>query len=649
VATGARSGRSQPWAGLLAIAVAGGAVALFFLAIYPIKHYLMPVGYDTPRYLDQVGFVAERGLAHVPTQLPPLSNTLPSRPAFPVLVLTLGRLLSASHFTMAAVVPIVSAVALALAAAALLAWTLRLSPWECAAVAVIVGTSLVMVRLMAPETYTDNLAAGGLFMVSLVCLEAYVRNGIGAFGAILLIAEGGFIHGPTFLEMLAVLLVVAALYARGSWRAVRRGEAGLLSTPTGRVTAVAAGGSALALAAIFGLLGTAPNTPSLTRVELRKKLREDLPLYWFPLTLPLAAIGAASLRVKSQREGTSNTGFLLRLVGAWTAVTLAGVLAFLLGRNSPAHRFLAFFLVLPLMLAVGLLVLRKAAAARAGRVAGALVLLAGMLGLALLSAHELYRTLPSERGIEWLDQGKVHDALSAGAYLDASGVPDSAPVVFVIDDTGPNPLSFVPEETYMLRAVLRPTRVEHSWFYVGDPDLFLAGQPTFRDEPLGYNENEDRFWPAVRDILPSHPVALLLSSFAPRYAEVASAHPDWVVAPNVIALGGSEPTVAVAVPPVPRVPPFARTAALLVLSLGVLALVGVGWVVGLAPAGVRPFEILALSPAVGIGFLVATGAVADRLGVRLGGAGGPLAILAATAIGLGLAFRRIHLNSSSAA
>ena len=42
---------------LLLIAVTGGLVAAFFLAIYALKQYPMPIGWDTPRYLDQTNLV----------------------------------------------------------------------------------------------------------------------------------------------------------------------------------------------------------------------------------------------------------------------------------------------------------------------------------------------------------------------------------------------------------------------------------------------------------------------------------------------------------------------------------------------------------------------------------------------------------------
>ena len=89
----------------------------------------MPVGWDTPRYLDQVGLVATRGLTHVPTSLPFPSSTLASRAGFPVLVLSLAGALHTSTFVTAATIPPSVAVAIALAAGAFLSWSLRGDHW----------------------------------------------------------------------------------------------------------------------------------------------------------------------------------------------------------------------------------------------------------------------------------------------------------------------------------------------------------------------------------------------------------------------------------------------------------------------------------------------------------------------------------------
>src|SRR2546430_12758899 len=68
--------------GITLVALAGAGVAAFFLFLYWVKQYPMPIGGDTPRYLDQASLVAAHRLAGVPEELPPPLKTLPSRGGF---------------------------------------------------------------------------------------------------------------------------------------------------------------------------------------------------------------------------------------------------------------------------------------------------------------------------------------------------------------------------------------------------------------------------------------------------------------------------------------------------------------------------------------------------------------------------------------
>ncbi len=630
---------------LVVVAVAGGLVAAFFLGLYWAKHYDMPIGWDTPRYLDQTNLVAAHGLAGVPNELPPPIKTLPSRGGTPVVLLTLSSLFGVSTFAIAAVVPPAAAAALALAAGAVVTWTLRRGPWSLAAVALLVGTSAVVIRLMAPETYADNLFAAAILTAALVPVLASAVGGGGFVAAVILIGAGAIAHSPSFAVVALALVLGALMLLPGSVRSWRRGELTPLATPSARIAGAVVGGGAIAAAATFGVLRAAPDTPKLSRGELIKKLRDDVPLYRYWLTVPLAAIGALALwrapwvtggngdvpevgsgDARPRPERPRAARILLLFLSSWVAIALAGVALYLAGRSSPAHRFLAFLIPLPILVAAGALWLGRLAATRAGRAVGAAVVGAAVLVLGGLGYHDLYTTLAGPaRGVEWLDAGKVQDAATAAAYLEAAGVPTDAPVVFVMDDRGPNPLSYVPEMTYMLRAVLPADRVPHAYVYVGDPANFVAGKPTYRAWPRTYDANANRFWPTIQTLLAGRPVALLLSSYNPAYRAFAAAHPDAIVAPNVVALSGPKPPTSVAAPPIPRGPRGAAQGAL--LGCGVLVamtLVGLGWSFGSAPGGVRPFEAFALAPAFGFAFLILGGIAADALGLRLVGLGGGL-------------------------
>jgi hypothetical protein len=646
--------------GLLTVVVASGAIALFLYGIYAIGRFPMPVGWDTPRYLDQVSLAATRGLSNVPTSLPFPSATLASRAGFPVLVLSLAGALHTSTFVTAATFPPSVAVAIALAAGAFLSWSLRGHHWTLGLAVLVVGVSTMVVRLYLPETYSDSMCAMALVTAGMLPALSFLRDGRGFLAAALLIGTAGVAHGLLFALFVGVLGLVALTYAPESYRAWRAGTTKGASTPTGRLAAVLGAAIALPALTILGLLRTAPNTPHQIRSQYVIKFRNDLSLYWFPLTIPLAAIGAAAAAGwkdmplatgadRDPRERRVAMGFLLRVSIVWAAVTVVMIVAFLAGLNLPAHRFLAFFLPLPLLVALGVigiagLVERRAArrdppTARRRGVAVALIALAI---LTLLGGFNLYVSIVHRRGAEWLTVAKVRDSATASAYLDAAGVLATAPVVYVFDKV--NQRANPPQMTYVMRSVLSPDRMQSVHVYLGTPENYAAGKPTYRPEDPTYDPAEGEYWPGVARVLPQHPVALLLEAYNPAFGRIAAAHPDWVVGPGVVALGGGKPGVTVAAAAVPA--DLSNPLAGVVYGVGtivLLFLVGIGWALWLLPSGTRGFEALALAPAFGIAGILLTGVLLDTvLGVRLRGAGGAAAVLAPLVVGALLAARRLR-------
>lgn len=338
----------------------------------------------------------------------------------------------------------------------------------------------------------------------------------------------------------------------------------------------------------------------------------------------------------------------LAVLVAWSAVIVVGVATFFLGRNTPAHRLLALLVPLPMLFALGLFALARLAGRALRRwrwreVAGGVVVAAGVVTAAVLGVRDFYVDLPRQRGVEWLQVGKVEDAATAAQYLARTGVPAGDPVVFVIDDSGPNPLSYVPEMAYMIRSVLPVARLEHAYFYVGDPERYLAGQPTYRSVPRQYNGNERRFWPTIQRLLPRHPVAILLAEYSPAYQRFAAAHPDRVAAPDLIVLSGPRPATPLPAAPDPYRFDHADQIALLGIgSFIVLLLLGSGWAVALAPRDARSFEALALAPAFGVAAVAVGALITDPLGLRLQGAGGIALLAVMAALGAAAAVRRLR-------
>jgi hypothetical protein len=642
------------------VCVVAVAVAAFFLALYPAKRYPLPIGWDTPRYLAQTNIVAARGLSGVPSSLPPPSKTLASRAGFPVMVLSLSAVFGGSPFQLATTVPVAAVVALALAAGTLVSTTLRRADWDFAVVGVVVALSPMVVRLMAPETYTDNLLAAALFVAGFAAALAAVRDGHGVWGAILLLGAGGLAHEPFFGVALAVLLVVAVAYAPSSWRAWRAGIRPW-RTPSGRLGTVVGGAAAVTAVGIFGVLRASPDTPKLSLGELRKKFHEDVPLYRFPFTVAIALVGLADLAVAGRRPPTepadgdgrragrtdpAGARLLLALLLAWGLILALGLVAFAAGKTVPAHRFLAMMLPVPILGALGILAVARWArgAGRLGPVLGAVVVVVGVGAMAVLGFHDLYTVMPATRGVEWLEVHKVQEAATAANYLDAERVPASTPVIFVVDDTGPNPLSYVPEMAYIIRSALPAERIPQSWFYVGNPERFLAGKPTLRDHPATYNVNSNRFWRPLARMLAAttvQPVVLVLKDFNPLFLPVMGKHPEWLVAKQVLALQGPRPARPLAAATGPRgLRSVPRGLLVGMGTLVVLALVGLGWAIALLPRRIRPFEVFALAPAFGIAFLLFAGILVDAVGIRLSGGGGVLAVVLAAAGGAAAALLR---------
>jgi hypothetical protein len=205
----------------------------------------------------------------------------------------------------------------------------------------------------------------------------------------------------------------------------------------------------------------------------------------------------------------------------------------------------------------------------------------------------------------------------------------------VIDDRGPNPLSWVPEMAYMIRTVLPTERILNTYIYVGDPANYLAGKPTLRATPKQYNGNLARYWPTIQHLLPRHPVALLLATYNDAYEPFVAAHPGSVIAPRVALLEGPRPREPIGQASFPTGPRGLVRAGLLALGTFLLVgLVGVGWAWAGLPRSVRLFEMLALCPAIGIGALVVGGNLVDAAGFRLKGVVGALTPILVAAAGV---------------
>ncbi|HXY73578.1 MAG TPA: hypothetical protein VEM41_13655 [Actinomycetota bacterium] len=669
-------------AAVLLVCLVGGLIAGFYLEIYRSGNVRTPAGYDTARYLGQAAMVAHGGLASVAkVHLPPPGPPHTSRVAFPVLDLSFARLLGRSTFFFAALLPTAGIVAMALAAGAFVSFALRRGLWTFAVVAIVVGTSTCAARLFLPETYQDNIVSGALFVAALVPLLSFLRGGKGWLPAALLLALVAMTHTGFYAFDIGVLCLMGLALLPASLRAVRGGER-LRATPVARLVLVIAISIAIPAFVVVAFLHGKVDVPSETLEVLRQKLRADLSLYRWAITLPVALIGvwgvlgdargrpvdggpAVTAHPPSSDETANANGdasaseaasrasgarFVLLLSAAWLVAILVGWLIFLAGKAIPMHRLLAFFLPLPILGALGVLTLGGIVSARWARAAGAVVVAVGVCGFVFIGYQSLYPDLAHTRGVAPMHADEVQQAATAERYLDAMKVAPASPVVFVTNDWGSDPSSSIQLEGFVARTVVAPARLPTTFFYVGDPQQLLAGRPTIEpNDTRGFNDVSRAYWPAVARVLPDHPVEIMLAAFNRKNFEgYAQAFPSKVVAPGVLVLSGPRPAAPIPPAPLPAIP--RGSVQLLVFGAGtlvILGLVGLGWALALLPRSTRPVETFALSVAFGIAALIAVGTALDLAGLRLGGEGGHLAVPIAAVAGWALA--AFHLTRERSA
>jgi hypothetical protein len=666
-----------------ALVLPAAAVAAVYLRLYAAHRFAFPVGYDTPKYLWRAALAGAKGIEALSGAAPSPLRSNPDRAGFPVLMDAMSSLLGVSVTRLTIVLPGVMAAAIGLGAAGFARVALRLPLWAMPIFVVCVGASANVSRIAGPG-YLDNLLVTDLAMaaatvaMSAATVAMSAADGIegwraAAIAGALLLTAGVFTHW-IFVALLGVILVATMLVALprsvGSWR---RGER-LLATPSGTLAGVTGGAALLGGVGLLTLVGSEPRPPRLPGQAFRSKLADDVPRYVFAVTAALAALGAAfavrgAVLGRRRRIGPGGTpdasetatragGAATETPGGeaapgsegvvtvagvplatwfvllWALTAAGGVLLLVLGAAVPAHRFLAFDLGIPLLIAIGIVGVAGLVASRGGalRVTGAV--LVAIAYRAWSGAHP------------WIPSKQFSQAAVAGTYLERVG--GTAPVVFIVDLHGASPLASTTLAFHVIRTALAPGDIRRTLEYLGTPENFLAGRPTLRAQPLTFNQASMQHWPSVRAVLDQRPTALLLSAFNRGFAQVVAAHPDWRIAPGVLVVQGPRPPGPYAPrAAVPAPLPGAALAALWVAFLAVLSLAGGGWAATAVRSGPGA---AALAPAFGIAGIVLTGIVADRLGVRLAGAGGTALIATVAAAGWALfALSRVWAHAGRSA
>jgi hypothetical protein len=187
------AGETREW--LVSLAVLASitiVISSFFLAVYPLRGYTEPLGYDTVRYIWRTNCIADGGLE----ALRQCREELSSRIGYPFASLFLSTLLGASRFTVAAVLPVVAVVALASCSAGLVGRGIREGKLGAAAVALVVATSPMTVLMAGFAGYTDTLLALVLGLGAMVAVLEVALQGRAYLPAIALLGMMAVVHWP---------------------------------------------------------------------------------------------------------------------------------------------------------------------------------------------------------------------------------------------------------------------------------------------------------------------------------------------------------------------------------------------------------------------------------------------------------------------
>ena len=218
---------------MAAVAVIG---LVFFLSIFPVKRYTVPIGWDSSEYLWRTSLAQKVGVVNIDRSLPAVPNPKSGRPAVPALVAILSSAGRLSTFRVTMVLSSVLAVAIGLACAAFLGSMLvARPPWELAAVALGVAFSPTVIRLMMPEGYLDTMLAAAVLVAAAIPLGLSLIDRRALLPAVLLLGVGAMIHWTFFVVLAAAVGGTAVLFAPFSWVRWRRGEQPMLDTPSARL------------------------------------------------------------------------------------------------------------------------------------------------------------------------------------------------------------------------------------------------------------------------------------------------------------------------------------------------------------------------------------------------------------------------------
>jgi hypothetical protein len=611
-----------------------GAFLLYFM-VYRVRHFSLPLGWDTPWYVWRADFVAHVGLGPLDTG---------ARPGHELLSAILGSLTGLSQLRLQVVVPFVLVGTFALAMGAMVAEGLGSGEaWRWAVGAGVTAAVIGTTRLVGENV--ANLMEVLLVVVGLLLLLRFLRVGRGFVGAVLMLVAAGLSHW-LFLAVFGVVMAVWFLLALAVLRRERAAGVPLHRTEAGAVgLAGAITGLAMAVV-IYPVLHSALRTLELheTKARYLPKLREDLSAMVAPAMGAVAGVGAVALAAEERPAGPSGRRPFLRLMSAWTAVALGGLVVSIVTLAVPPHRFLTLFLVGPgvVLAAAAVWTVAGAVARRVGRPAGVVLGIAAVAALGVPSVLWWYGPADLRGPEQWFDATAFQQARSTAPYLDR--LPPTQPVVFLVGPLGSSGSVSVALKERTIRAALPPSFQERTYVVADEPADLLAGRFTREPNP-DVNAHNLPYWQAARPALAGGAPVLVLQELGPKeFAAATERLSAPVIAPGTALLRGPRP--AGPLPAVPPLRPVPTSELGLLDALGLVVLLtaaGWGWARWFLGRDARPLLVVSVAPAVGAGILALAGLVVAKAGLVLGGAAGvgtfAVVAVAGAALGVGLSGR----------
>jgi hypothetical protein len=474
--------------------------------------------------------------------------------------------------------------------------------------------------------YVSNLVFAVVFIGAVTVLDGPSRRAV--LAAAILLGAGGLAHPLFFLVGVVVLVVAGAIALHDGVR----GEAW-------RGVAASAGGGAILAAGWLSMLA-GPAVPAgdtsqdafLRRAGLGDTLahayRDRLIHRWTRYvqwaSLPLATLGAARPR-----------GWVRRALWGWAAVTIAGVFVGAAAGWFPPDRLITFGYAIPILAAFGLVWLVERWPRRRA--------------LAIAVAAALAAAMVAGAGIAWLREKPYLGTTAVDAVVTASryaaATPRGTPWVFPVDSPSSRISFLATRARNVIRAAVPPDRIA---------DVYVIAPPP----PAGLSSGDEREWSELARLYAAEATTAALGAPPPIVIDVAAFDDrddrrrplcgsptggsgtaqspvcEALNAPMVrvadgVSLSALSSAATGAAPLAPRDAALdsstARIAVAAPLVLAILGAAGLGWSLLLTR---DPIRALGLSPAFGTTAILLGGVIADRIGLRLDGAGAGLLVLA---------------------